>query len=236
MKTIAIILLHLCSLFLSLAVMAAEGTQVNFIGYTEKGDYLAFEEYGEHEGSGVPYSDIFIIDVSKNRYAIKPIKTNPRDVAAFSLDETREFNQKQAQAQLDKLDILPNNTGQQVIAHGLLDLGVDPHQVEFALYPPIADYLKTKFKLKLTEIETEESCYGFGKGKKMQLSLQKNADKAVYLQNDKTLPPTRGCPLAYRIQDVFVYHEKQLAVFLNLILPGHEGKTLRYRVVTGQLP
>ena len=236
MKTISTILLYFTMLCLSPLVHAGDATQLNFIGFADTGDYVAFETYGEHAGSELPYSAIYIVNVAKNRYAVKPIKSNPRAVAVSSLDEVRAQVLKQAQPQLDKFFIVPFNQGQHVISHGLQDLGINPLSVEFSLYPPIGDYPKTKYKINLKEIETQESCFGFGKGKKMRLSLLKNGGKVHKLQYDKKLPKTRGCPLAYRIQDVFIYDDKKVVVFLNLMLAGYEGQNMRYLAVTGLLP
>lgn len=237
MKTVLTILLYFSVLCFSPRLYAGDIAELNFIGFSDDGDYAAFESYGEHDGSALPYSDIFIIHVAKNRYAVKPIKSNPREVATLPLDQVREQTLKQAQPYLDKFYIVPFNQGNHAISHTLHDLSIDPLSVEFLLYPPTLDYPKTKYKISLKEIETEESCFGFGKGKKMQLSLFKNEGKKVYpLQHDKKLPKTRGCPLAYRIQDIYIYDSKSMIIFLNMMLVGHEGQNVRYLAVTGMLP
>jgi hypothetical protein len=74
-----------------------------------------------------------------------------------------------------------------------------------------------------------------GSPKMFKLTLSYNEGQTQVLQEDKRLPPTRGCPLNYRIQDVYMYeYEKKqyIAILLNVISAGFEGQDMRYLAVT----
>ncbi|AUI67625.1 DUF2259 domain-containing protein [Beggiatoa leptomitoformis] len=64
--------------------------------------------------------------------------------------------------------------------------------------------------------------------------IENNETTVTTLQADQKIPDTRGCPLAYRIQDVYIYNGEYIAVFLNIFSPGFEGQNMRYIVVTGK--
>src|SRR5262249_46607086 len=48
--------------------MAAERANIAFIGYDRAGNYLAFEEYGENDGSGGYYDHVYVIDLGNDSW------------------------------------------------------------------------------------------------------------------------------------------------------------------------
>ena len=52
---------------------AGDFANLNFIGFSKDGRYLAFEEYGIQDGSGWAYSNFYFVDVAKNVYAAPSI-------------------------------------------------------------------------------------------------------------------------------------------------------------------
>ena len=57
------------SLCLPLAAQAGDRAQFNPLGYSGDGRYFAFEQFGIQDGSGFPYSEIFLIDLDTDRFA-----------------------------------------------------------------------------------------------------------------------------------------------------------------------
>src|ERR1700743_1993995 len=47
---------------------AAERALINFIGYDQASNYLAFEEYGQSDGAGGYYDHIYVVDLSKDAW------------------------------------------------------------------------------------------------------------------------------------------------------------------------
>jgi predicted secreted protein len=116
------------------------------------------------------------------------------------------------------------------------DIGANAKQVRFSVGTPLANMPNIKYKLNLQEQDSNLSCGEVGKAKMLHLTLiNEGTKKTKTLQKDNSLPEELGCPLRYRIQDVYVYHEEFVVVFLNLFQAGFEGDSMRYMVVTGTL-
>ena len=52
-----------------LTALAGESAQFNALGFSDDGRYFAFEQFGIQDGSGFPYSDIFLIDLDTDSFA-----------------------------------------------------------------------------------------------------------------------------------------------------------------------
>lgn len=56
------------TLMLAAPAMAGDRALIDFIGFSEDGQYFAFEEFGVQDGSGFPYSNIYVLDVSADSW------------------------------------------------------------------------------------------------------------------------------------------------------------------------
>jgi len=228
-----------CILAFSTVTWAGDSTTLNFIGFSHNGKYLAFQQHGVTDGEGVAFAKTYFINVKNNQYAIRPIETIEEydeepsgDGAAPTI---KRLNILQAKPKLAQLGIIEKNNGQHVIRHPTSDIGTDPHKVRFVIDPTLPMPLQTTYTLELTETAAAADCFGMGGSHKMELSLlNESTKKEIILQKDRKIPTSRGCPLSYRVQDVYVY-DKYIAVFLNMYTLGFEGKNMRYLVVTGLL-
>ena len=65
LQALARLAVSLIALFLLAAApaLAADKANINIIGYSEDDAYFAFEQFGEHDGSGGNFSNIYIIDL-----------------------------------------------------------------------------------------------------------------------------------------------------------------------------
>lgn len=260
-------------LTLSFSLSAGEAAKLHLIGFSEDGNYLAFQQYGVTDGEGLAFADTYFVDVDRNEYKTKPIEnrgepdeveTKPaenKDKAdetkpAENKDKTdetkpdeatkekspedtvRQDNLKQARNQLEALKIIQGNLGEHVISHVLSDVGVEPLSAQFTLGIPLkgANYKYKTYTIKVGERKGEAECFEVGEAKMLTVTLtNEDQKKTKTLQEDKEVPKTRGCPLRYRIQDVYVYRDEFIVIFLNLFKPGFEGESMRYLVVTGTL-
>lgn len=224
-------------------LFSGDYASLNFIGFSEFGDYCAFEQYGWYDGSGFPYSEIFFIDVASNDFVWSPILETVENEIESDIT-AQELAMAGARSKLEELGIIHGNTGEHVIAHPTTDPDVEPHFVRFGetVEPLDENANPHKFELLLTEIEVAtDSDYEMdvGPAKMFELLLvDTETGLEQILQKDTRLPERRGHVYAYRIEDVFLYyhaHHRFIAVFLNVYTPGFEGPDMRYMVVTGQL-
>jgi len=240
----------LCTLFLLLLfafsnVSAGDYSTRNIIGFSKDGKFLAFEEYGTHDGSGFPYVRIYFINVEKNSYASAPYKLvieNEKATESTVRNKARIATAKK----LRELKIIRGNMGKQVISRLMTDLTVKDDEgdietapVELRFAEEIGSmYRRGDYTLKLTPTETPPSkdCDGHGYPiLKLELTLRNNeTNETKILQKDNDIPKSRGCVVLYRVQDVFVY-ERNVLVFISVFTPGFEGPDMSYIVVTGKL-
>jgi predicted secreted protein len=106
----------------SSAAFADNYGQIKFIGFSENGKYLAFEEWGT---MSVLMGDkaTYYIDTAKNSFAIAPTYLEASEGPDGKPDFVRaEIGYKRrVLVKLKKLGIMPGNTGQPVVAHFLND-------------------------------------------------------------------------------------------------------------------
>ena len=53
---------------LALPAAAADRALINMLGYSEDGNYFAFEQFGIQDGSGFPFSDVFVVDLANDKW------------------------------------------------------------------------------------------------------------------------------------------------------------------------
>lgn len=222
---------------------AGDYAQLNFIGFSKNGKYLAFEEYGTQDGSGFPYSNIYIVDVEKNAFAAPPVRKRIDNESATE-NAVRLMAKNAVAANLKKFNIVQGNTGKLVVARLLTDLDVEKiesseeknNQTVKFVEERLSNYagsfyelhLRTsKVNLKRCDYDVDNSILKFELGLKNEIESTENI-----LQKDATVPENRGCPHTYSIQNVYLY-ENRIAVFMNMYTMGFEGPDMRYLVVTG---
>ena len=251
MKTIKNYLLLLLAFFafriLPANVFAGDYANLNFIGFSKDGKYLAFEEYGVTGRFGFSVFELLILSKSKkiptprrpleNRSKNRSMKTlcrRKRDSCRGKKSRRREF---------EKIQNRSGNTGEMVVARLLTDLNVgkiEPDNesnnqiVKFTDYRDSSYYEKEyALLLKTSEIKTKHCEYSSDPVLKLDLTLKDTkTETEKILQKDETVPESRNCPLAYSIQNVYVY-ENRIAVFINVFTMGFEGPDMRFMAVTG---
>jgi len=218
---------------------AGDAATLNFIGFSSNGKHLAFQQYGVTDGKGAAYATLYFLDVVDNRYQDKPIETiedyKSGSPSGREAQETvRQLNLDQAKTQLSALEITAGNTGMQVVSHSPYDTDINSHIARFTL--DLKSNLKYEINLEEHQTKAEADCgnhlidtSGF------TLSLKQGENKPKVLQQDSKVPKSRGCPLHYHIQDVYVYKNKYIAVFIHVYTSSFEGKNMRYIAVTGTL-
>lgn len=220
-------------LFAANLAFAGDSSQLKIIGFSKDGRYLAYEVSGVQDGSGIPYCEVYFIDVENNDFATRPFKLQGKESDSQNLANLQAQAATAIAKQLRDYQIDEKTQGQTLVYHPLSDLTSDGCYVRFSIYPgiypPPSGY---KYELYLEERFTGKKCFDL-ETKIFTMKL-KQGQKTKILQADQRLPASRGCVYKYRIERVIVY-ENKIAVFLNIFLPGFEGPDVRHMVVTGGL-
>jgi predicted secreted protein len=222
---------------------AGDYADVEILGFSDEGFRFAFEQFGIQDGSGAPYSEIFIIDVPTDSWIETPIRlikewSDEYEVPDEILYATRSENRDAAGEALTNSRIFENR-GRTVGLNPVTEVGSDPHRL--SVYPrAYVPSLDNPMNFILDEYPLASGkCASFGaETKGFRLILDHEGAQRV-LNEDTELPKSRGCPLRYRIERVVTYYPAgRPPVFAALVLMethGFEGTNGRYLAITGTI-
>ena len=218
--------------------LAGDFAKRHIHGFSIDGQLFAFEEYGVQDGSGFPYSNIYVIDTSNDSWtANSPFRVLLRDETKTEFD-AREEARILAGPVMKSFE----DRGEIVATNRAAEIPASPHRMEFRprqVVPPIDDSIM----LWMEEISftPRELCSGFGPTKGfrlLQIDLLANS-QAKLLSEDNSVPDSRGCPLRYSFADVITYYPENatpvMAVLIRMETIGFEGPDGRYLAVTTAL-
>ncbi|MBO6509237.1 MAG: DUF2259 domain-containing protein [Roseibium sp.] len=230
--------------FLGTAAIAGDTARIQVLGFSKDGNRFAFEQYGVQDGSGFPYSEIFILDVAKDRW-VKPSPFRRRD----EVDDSQGYDEDAllAAARAENRAVAQPHLRDNGIAGKGLTVGHNPHSElssnphrmvvnPYDMMPPADDPLQ----LDLTEYPMASGdCASYGadtKGFRLTLTYH---GKTRVLNDDKKVPSSRNCPLRYRIERILTHFPDNgppvFAVLVQMESHGFEGPDRRYLAITGLL-
>ncbi len=223
---------------------AGAAADLEIYGISSHGDFIAFELFGWQDGSGFPYSEIFVLDVRTDSW-VKPSPFRRVDEIdeengydpADALAETRTRNQQAAHALLDKTSIF--GMGKTVAFNPATELGSNPYHIKVAPRLPLLAG-ETSLDLTLSEYPLQNAeCAGYGvETKGFRLTMVSSGISRT-LNSDTSVPKSRRCPFSYRIERVFTFYPEKgpavFAIFVQMESLGFEGPDRRYLAITGRL-
>ncbi|POF28118.1 DUF2259 domain-containing protein [Roseibium marinum] len=234
---------------LASAAIAGDTAKAEILGFSKDGAYFAFEQYGIQDGSGFPYSEIFVLDVANDRW-VKPSpfllrNQNEDEIEAGGIFDpdalvtaVRSENREKAQQLLQTTRIA--GKGLTAGHNPRTELNSDPFRMVVAprdFFRPGEDELE----LNLNEyLLTSDTCAGIkiDDTRGFRLTMTYKGQIRV-LNEDTSLPESRGCPLAYRVERIVTHFPEDgppvYAVLIQMDTHGFEGPDRRYLAITGQL-
>lgn len=211
----------------------------DILGFDPAGRYFAFEEYGVQDGSGFPYSNIFVIDVTTDNWVEgTPIRRRIDDEAT-PLTKVRGEARAKVEPILKKLGIEPR--GLLVVSNPATELSADPYNVRFRLND-FFNMTERAWSLRLTPITAPEpaaACENLGPVKGLKLELTNPEGETKVIAQDESIPESRFCPRDYAISDVVAFTpdggETTIVVLLSLFRQGFEGPDRRFIAVAARV-
>lgn len=231
------------SAFFAVSVKAADNAERAIIGFSPDGRYFAFEQYGVQDGSGFPYSEIFLVDLDTNDW----VKDSP--VREILQSETALVRAARAKAAKSAGALLKKfrtaEPGELLASQPPTEASDDRHRLSFDAYyasrsqQPGDAYA---LRLELVPFAAPDGCYAED-GKQMGFRLAiagKGSEAATEIYRDRSIPASRHCPRDYDIADVIAYRspsagERHVAL-IGVYTPGFEGLNRRFLAVPFALP
>jgi predicted secreted protein len=221
-------LLALCLTLCATIAKAGDAASMDLIGFSKDGAYVAFEEFGIGDGSGLPYTTTNIVNVNRNAL-VAVIETRPEAEGA-TLSQARANAKPRVDAALRRYGILNGNQGRFTAATVPLN---DPLMSPTSLLETEFIALARTYTVSLATKPAPDKPECQSPPQFLVLKLTVNGGVRD-LQRDSRLPTARGCAYDYAVRSLHVYG-RSLAVFVSYRRPGFEGPDLRWIVVTGSL-
>ncbi len=215
--------------------LAGDAAVFNPLGFSEDGRYFAFEEFGVQDGSGFPYANLTILDVVEDKWtAGSPFRIR-LEADGATLSDARDAARIEAEPYFDTLAINThpltvalNGDGEVAGEHSAMSFGKpgyglgDPQDV-------------ATLNLTTTFPDYSGPCvadFGFDPPVGYRLSLETPSGTSL-LHDDRSVPASRGCTVAYRIYGVFApldwaWQGLTPVAVLSVYTNGFEGPDRRF--------
>ncbi len=242
-RTSAIGLLAILLLTVAAGTVSA-GTvrELDPIGFSDDGRRFAFQQFGVMAGSGEAFAELYVVDVAANAYLGTALRFS---LPGGEAEEARWAGRERAQDLLASHGIRPGRLGRRVYSRPLTDLGPAAPSARFDTAPvPFGRFRDYEVTLRKTAVTPAHCASMTGPFFRVEVTLVDHKRKRRrVLQADRTVPASRGCPIAYRVQEVYVLPERDparpvegsIVVFLDVSTPSVEGPDHRLMAVTGLL-
>ncbi|MFN3267142.1 MAG: DUF2259 domain-containing protein [Deinococcales bacterium] len=213
----------LAMVLFAVVARAGDAASLEFVGFSQDGRFLAFEQYGIQDGSGFPYASVTVVNTTKNTLVTQVSRTIERDGAAIS----------QARAALNTNTVLrpyaivAGNQGRFI--------GIAPQAPNIRGQRSHFVYAGRTHELELNSefVDANEKTCPEKIEARVALKLTV-AGKTRTLQKDSKLPASRACARAYEMKSAHLLGNT-LVVFVVVHLPGFEGSDLRWMAITTKL-
>jgi predicted secreted protein len=216
----AILAAAACLFLVPAAAPAGDTSHYSFLGFSTDLVSCAFEIHGVLDGSGFPYSTVYIITVDANDYAARPFSSVGEN--AESEEEVQAATASSSSGMREKLGIDPSNIGLSVEA-----AEAEPLRLDLA-------GAGASGSLRLAERPTGRATPIGNPEVMFELDLLVGGRKVI-LQKDAALPRGRSGTYSYSIKKAFI-NGRKIAAFLEYARAGFEGPDVRQMIVTGVIP
>jgi len=215
--------------------MAGDRALIDFIGYSDNGQYFAFTEMGVQDGSGFAYANVYVLDVTTDEFVEgAPFRVQAEDEYSSVYDAQKEALAAAAPV-LDKFDI-----GYPVDLWAVSGDGIDgiAHSLDFGV-PGFAAPKTTMngitVKLETFQAPSAEPCKDYTDQPILGFSLAFTGETWEVVHKDERIPKSRGCPLDYSIFAVVAPMDQQelgnAVAIVSVYSLGFEGPNRRFIAV-----
>jgi predicted secreted protein len=244
MRTAVIALL---TLFAAPQAWASDAAESVLLGYSPDGRYFAFEQFGTQDGSGFPYSEIFVLDLDRNSWVegtpIRVLIENEEATAGAA----RARSAAAAGPMLTRLKV--SEPAVVLASSPATEVRDDRNSLAFDRYyrhmggsvpMPASETWARRYEMKVSTTDlapVPEHCQDYGEPvKALTVTLTElNSGKTTTVHQDSGVPQSRGCPQGYDIDKIVApaaYGEdSRFVALIGVYTYGFEGQDRRYIAV-----
>lgn len=232
---IRIFLVLIFCLTATLVSHAADSAERAIIGFSPDGQWFAFEEFGTSDGSGAPYTNIYVINLNTDRWAKgTPIRVNFGETVA-PVSAARQQARTKAAPIIANLSI--SEPGILLASKPVTQISPNPRRIDF--YPHMnltGPGDKSAYVLKELDFPVSPTCKEAGyKEKGFALSVTRGGSPLKEVYRDKHIPRSRDCPVRYTLSDVVEFSaenaKRRHVVLIHVFKRGFEGPDARFLAV-----
>lgn len=236
------LLITFAILFCSFSCYAGDFAHFKQLGFSESGQYYAFMQMGTHDGSGLPYAEVFVIDVKKNEMVASgsyEVPTSEGDASDSDVSIDQACKKAIEATNLGKFAIVADQFPGDDL---LVRLPTDHSKVSDIVFATDnlaeggATGQATRYTVKVETTATKPADQSipedFGTAQLLKLSVSWTEDEKarnLVIQDDKQLPLNRTYPLSYTVRRITGYNGG-IVVIVSYETPGFEGPNVRYMV------
>jgi predicted secreted protein len=210
---------------------AAESAHFNALGYSGDNRYFAFEQFGTQDGSGFPYSDIFLIDLDSDSFVGgTPIRVRIDDDTA-NLSAARQEAFAKAGEALNAHGIL--NPAVPIALRGDGEFDDDGLALSYGIPLGLAGtHGRYDLSLEIFKAPSAMDCQYF-EGEPMGYALLREIDGEITeIHRDTRVPSSRLCVVTYKFYGVFLpfgtFDNSSAVAVLSVWSHGFEGPDRRF--------
>ncbi len=239
-RWIAALLIAMSVALLAGQAKAGQYTHDQIIGFSEDGRYFAYETFGLQRGSGLPYANIYVVDLDRDAWVSgTPFESREGEDAMAEVEAapyaalaaSRESVRQSAEPLLRDLNIRRPATVLYAAGIGQAHDASDLTRIDIPNPDdPTADPTSS-FSLLLESIAVPggpDYCYRPESLRGYRMTLQAPGAAARTLHADQRIPASRGCPTAYRLDSVvsagYPQESSTLVAMISVWRQGFEGQ------------
>ena len=215
-----------------LPALAGDSAQFNALGFSADGRYFAFEQFGIQDGSGFPYSDIFLIDLDTDSFAGgTPVRARVDDESA-ALSAARQQAFGEASEALNAHGIY--RPALPIALRGDGELGDEGLTLSYSIpsYGLAESRGRYDLSLEIFKAPSAMDCDLFEGGPMAYALVRETGGEITELHRDTRVPASRRCVVTYKFYGVFIpfesYDNASAVAVLSVWSHGFEGPDRRF--------
>lgn len=220
-------------LMLPSVLLAADMAEYRVFGYSSDGSVFAFEEYGVQDGSGFPFSNIYMIDLEEDRWISgSPIRVR-LDQDMVPLANARALALQEA-AELFATHSIGGEF-RMLAATTPMEQGVQEETLAF--FPrPILTPIDPLHRLTLNTLamDSPRDCFDMVETAGFELLLTVDGQGTRTVHRDERLPMSRPCPARYGLAAIITPFDAapgRAVALISVYQLGFEGLDRRFLAV-----